>query len=367
MNNSAAKHIVIDARMIDTSSGTYLKGLLKYLSTLDSPYRYTVLVPTSYLSRLQLPLNFTLEPSDYALGSIGEQTGLLRQLQRLKPDLVHFGFVQQPILYRGRAVTTMHDLTAIRFDNPTKNRLMFKAKQAVYKRVNLIAARKSAAVITPTEYVRQDVAHFAGIDEGKITVTYEAADPIADAPEPVEALQGKQFIMYVGRPQPHKNLERLIEAFNILKQSHPGLVLAFAGKKDALYEQIANRAERAGVRDIVFTGFVSDGQLRWMYENTAAYCFPSLSEGFGLPGLEAMVHGAPVASSNATCLPEVYKDGAHYFDPLNVQDMADKITEILDNEKLKTELITKGKKVASLYSWRHCAEQTLEVYSKALR
>jgi glycosyltransferase involved in cell wall biosynthesis len=111
---------------------------------------------------------------------------------------------------------------------------------------------------------------------------------------------------------------------------------------------------------------VSEGQLRWLYENCAAYVFPSLSEGFGLPGLEAMVHGAPVVSSNATCLPEVYGEAAHYFDPLDVDDIASKIGETLDNEALRSNLIKKGKEQAAKYSWRRTAEQTLEVYEKAL-
>jgi glycosyltransferase involved in cell wall biosynthesis len=85
-----------------------------------------------------------------------------------------------------------------------------------------------------------------------------------------------------------------------------------------------------------------------------------------LPGLEAMVHGAPVVSSNATCLPEVYGDAAHYFDPLDTSDIAAKIGEMLEDEALRSNLIKKGKKQAAKYSWRRTAEQTLEVYEKAL-
>jgi glycosyltransferase involved in cell wall biosynthesis len=111
---------------------------------------------------------------------------------------------------------------------------------------------------------------------------------------------------------------------------------------------------------------VSEGELRWLYEHCAAYVFPSLSEGFGLPGLEAMVHGAPVVSSNATCLPEVYGDAAHYFDPLNVDDIARKITEVLDNQALRNNLIARGHAQAATYSWRRMAEQTLAVYEACL-
>ncbi|HSX30380.1 MAG TPA: glycosyltransferase, partial [Candidatus Saccharimonadales bacterium] len=86
----------------------------------------------------------------------------------------------------------------------------------------------------------------------------------------------------------------------------------------------------------------------------------------GLPGLEAMMHGAPVASSNATCLPEVHGDAAHYFDPLDVTDMATKIGEVIDNPKLRAELIKRGRAQAAKYSWQRMAKQTLAVYKKAL-
>jgi len=111
---------------------------------------------------------------------------------------------------------------------------------------------------------------------------------------------------------------------------------------------------------------VSEGELRWLYEHCAAYVFPSLSEGFGLPGLEAMQHGAPVVSSNATCLPEVYGDAAHYFDPLDVQAMADAINEVITDKDLRARLIAAGHTQAATYSWKRMAEQTLAVYKTAL-
>ena len=109
----------------------------------------------------------------------------------------------------------------------------------------------------------------------------------------MKKLVGKQFIMYVGRPWPHKNLNRLIEAFGKLKVKYPDLCLVLAGKKNENYLNIENNVKERGLKDVIFTDFISEGQFRWLYENCAAYIFPSLSEGFGLPGLEAMVHGAP--------------------------------------------------------------------------
>lgn len=172
--------------------------------------------------------------------------------------------------------------------------------------------------------------------------------------------------MYVGRPLPHKNLGRLIDAFALLKKKHPGLKLVLAGKKDVLFAQHEANTKRLGIKDVIFTGFVSDGELRWLYQHTQAYIFPSLSEGFGLPGLEAALCGAPVIASNVSCLPEVYGDGARYFDPLNIQDLADTIGEVLDDAALRSKLITAGKKRADSFSWQRTATQTLEIFTRVL-
>ncbi len=143
--------------------------------------------------------------------------------------------------------------------------------------------------------MKDDVARAIRLNSRKITVTYEAAEPIEAPAEPIEDLVNTKFIMYIGRPNPHKNLERLIEAYSQLKADMPELHLVLAGRRDSLYKHHAHEVEQKGIPDVHFTGRVSDGQLRWLYEQTAAYIFPSLSEGFGLPGLEAMAHGAPVS------------------------------------------------------------------------
>lgn len=362
------KKIVIDARELQTTSGRYVERLLHYLQDVDKTHDYIVLLTKKDFDGWK-PKNrrFKKVVTHYKEFTFGEQLGYLWQIRRLRPDLVFFPMVQQPILYRGKVVTTMQDLTTVRFRNPSKNWLVFTVKQWVYRWVNIIVAHKSAALITPSAFVKDDVARFTHTNSRKFTVTYESADQIPDKPEPMPELVGKQFILYVGRPLPHKNLGRLIEAFALLKQKHPGLRLVLAGKKDTLYKAHEREAAKKGVPGIIFTGFVSEGQLRWLYENTSAYALPSLSEGFGLPGMEAMLHGAPLVSSNATCLPEVYGDGAHYFDPLDVQDMAAKIDEVLSNEKLRKELVKKGRTQAKKYSWERMAKQTLDVYKEALK
>ncbi len=361
------RHIVIDARSIGGSTGRYVERLLHYLQQLDAENKYSVLIyPKDLAKWAPSSKNFAKVTCPHKEFTFDEQLGLRKQLKGLKPDLIHFTMVQQPILYRGTVVTTMQDLTTVRFLDPTKNQVIYTIKQQVYKWLNKRVAHKSAHIITPTEFVREDVAHYTGISTDKITVTLESADELPKGAEPIKELEGGEFIMYVGRPTPHKNLERLIDSFVELKKTRPELKLVLAGKLDANYASHAERVEREGINDVIFTGFIPDAQLRWLYEHCAAYIFPSLSEGFGLPGLEAMRCKAPVVSSNATCLPEVYGDAAHYFDPLDVADMARAIDKVLTDAQLRAKLIAAGTKQVEKYSWKRMAEQTLAVYKKVL-
>ncbi|HEX8227396.1 MAG TPA: glycosyltransferase family 1 protein [Candidatus Saccharimonadales bacterium] len=363
--------IVIDAREYTSTTGRYMFRLVQYLEKLEnqdsSGHEYTILLKPKDMEVYPLyNPRFTKVACPHKEFTFDEQLGLLGQIKDLKPDLVHFGMVQQPIGYRGLTVTTMHDLTTVRFRNPAKNRLMFTAKQQVYKGVNQYVARKSAAILTPTHYVKQDIVNYTHISPDKVIVTHEAADLIPDTAEPVSAVAGKRFIMYLGRPLPHKNLGRLIDAFEKLKQTYPDLCLVLAGKTDPLYERHYSDVQRRRIPDVIFTGYVSEGQLRWLYENCQVYVFPALSEGFGLPGLEAMIHGAPVASSNATCLPEVYGEAAHYFDPLSVDDIARAVSDLLESPQIRSDMIEKGRAQAAKYSWQRMAEQTRSVYQSTL-
>jgi len=359
-------HIVIDAREIYTTTGRYIERLIHYLQQTDQFNRYTILVRQKDFDRFQLTNpNFSKQVSPYKEFTLGEQLGFTKQLYGLKADLVHFGMTQQPLLYFKRSVTTIHDLTTIRFYNPDKQKAVFWIKQQIYKVVILWAAHKSKRVITPSHFVADDLTKYAKIKD-KITVTYESADKVNSPAAALPYLQNKKFIMYIGRPTPHKNLDRLVEAFRKLRDIDPSLHLVLAGKLDTNYNRLKQRLDQEGQTNIVFTDFVSDAELRWLYENTLVYCFPSLSEGFGLPGLEAMRYGAPVASSNATCLPEIYGDGALYFDPKNVDDMVATISVLLADPALRQKTADAGRLQAEKYSWLRMAEQTLQVYQKAL-
>jgi glycosyltransferase involved in cell wall biosynthesis len=156
--------IAIDARESGTSTGRYIDKLVEYLHKLQPKHQIVVLTKKHRVDYLRsIAPNFEVVRSDFKEFTFSEQFGFWKQLKKLSPDLVHFGQTQQPILYRGKVVTTVHDLTTARFRNPAKNLLIFKFKQWVYRGVIWLVAHKSARIITASRYVKKDIAQFAHI------------------------------------------------------------------------------------------------------------------------------------------------------------------------------------------------------------
>jgi glycosyltransferase involved in cell wall biosynthesis len=360
-------HIAIDARVINSSTGTYVERLLHYLQKIDSTNKYTILVrkkdqdfwkPTAD--------NFTVKVADFDNYSFAEQIGFKRFLDKLHPDLVHFCMPQQPILYKGLHVTTIHDLTLLRTYNTDKNWLVFHLKQLVGRFVFKHVIKSSRYIITISKFSKKEILKFGKIPAAEVAVTPLAADIFHDKLEPYEH-PFKEFILYVGQQSDYKNIRRLGDAHQQLLKTHPNLGLILVGRVNASAKITQKYFDSKGYKNILFTDFLPDTQRDWLYKKAAAYIFPSFMEGFGLPGLEAMGYGAPVVSSNATCLPEVYGNAAIYFNPGDTNDMAQAIDKVISDDKLRSELIKKGYKQLAKYSWLRTAKQTHSVYVDALR
>lgn len=360
-------HIAIDARIINSSTGTYVERLIHYLEKIDAQNRYSIIVPTKdkdfYMPKNP---NFSVVTVDVPNYSLAEQTKFKTFLDGLAPDLVHFCMPQQPLAYKGKKVTTVHDLILLKTYNSDKNWLVFHAKQLVGRYLFKKIAKTNEHIIVPTHHIKNEYVAYSGISPEKVTVTYESADVSIDKLEPYRH-PFKKFIMYVGQQSDYKNIRRLGDAHQELLEKHPDLGLILVGKMTPAHKKNQAYFNEKGYKNILFTGFLPDSQRDWLFKNCNAYVFPSLMEGFGLPALEAIGYGAPVASSNAQPLPEVYGDAVHYFDPLNTDDMARAINDIITDDALRASLIEKGAQLMKKYSWRRMAEQTHEIYMNALK
>lgn len=352
---------MIDARIRPASTGRPVDRLLEYLPVIDQTNRYTVVLRSgdTWSTRAK---NMTVVQTRFPIFSFNPLNQLLfaRQLRKLRPDLVFFTLTgQQPLGYFGRQITLTHDLTMYEFVRAGRLPLwLHRLRMVGYRLLMWVGHRKARQIIVPSDYVKRRLAEFHPFTAQKITRIYESTEPpIKDKgvqPKNIE----KPFLLHVGSPLPHKNIERLIEAFEALQQDKPELRLVLAGKKEYFFAQLQKQLNASPARDAIITpGFVSDQELTWLYEQAECYVLPSLSEGFGLPGLEAMAHGCPVVSSHATCLPEIYGDAAEYFDPESSGAMAHAITLVINDKKHRAELITRGHEQLTRYSWYTMTKQ----------
>lgn len=365
-------HFVIDARIRRTSTGRYVDRLIEHLQNIDNFHRYTILLEPDDPWRPKAK-NFKSLPCPYPQFSLNplHQIGFAWQVYRLKPDMMHFSMTQQPLLYFGNIVTTTHDTTMYHFvrqgDTPLP---IYKIKMGLYKFLVWWSHLKSKRIIVPTRTVAEEFIKLQPSIKDKIDVTYEASEPPlkVKAVRPPQVPAGSQFIMYVGTAFPHKNLALLIDALPGVIKNNPKIKLVLAGKTEKHYKELQEYAASSPASDhVIFTGFVPDESLKWLFENTQAYVFASLSEGFGLPPLEAMQHGAPLVCSRASVMPEVNGKAAHYFDPTSCKDCADKINDVLGDKKLRDQLIKSGREQVKKYSWRKMAEETLTVYKSTVK
>ncbi len=360
-------HIAIDARIINSSTGRYVERLLTYLQDVDTKNHYSILVrKKDRLFWTPKNDNFSIVIADFDNYSFAEQFGLKKLLDSLNPDLVHFCMPQQPLWYTGKKITTFHDLTLLKTYNSDKNWLVFHLKQKIGKYAFIKALKDNDHIIAVSNYTKHELHALTDVSDSKITTVYESSDVDKTTPSRV-SLPFKEFILYVGQQSDYKNIKRLGDAHQLLAAKYPGLGLVLAGKKNASARANEQYFATQKYTNIHFTDFIPDSELSWLYSHARAYVFPSLMEGFGLPGLEAMSHDLPVISSDATCLPEIYGKAAHYFNPLDTSDIAQAIDTVLSDISLQERLVTNGQKQLQKYSWLKMAKETHTLYEKTLK
>ena len=371
--------IGIDARMYGPAHsglGRYVEQLIEQLQSIQSDDEYVVFLKQEAYDAFVLPnKKWKKVCTDVDWYGIAEQVLMPWYIRKEHVDIMHFPHWNVPILYRGPYVVTIHDLIMFHFsreDATTHGRFVYAIKDSVHRMLVQYVARRAIYICTTSEFTKQDIVKTLHTQPKKIRVTYQAPFVYKNAESTPDAdvLQKYNitgpYILYVGNAYPHKNLKRLINAFQDIEQDGKTTYqLVLAGKQSPWYTAVE---ESVGYDDrIVCTGFVPDDDLDLLYQQARLYVFPSLYEGFGLPPLEAMVHGIPVVSSNASCLPEVLGSGAIYFDPEDIKDITRALTMGIYDEEARYMVRQNAKQELMRYSSKRLGQQTYRIYQEVLR
>lgn len=262
----------------------------------------------------------------------------------------------------------------------TVHDLIFRLFPQHHKRLNYwylnaampLFCRRASAIIAVSQATKRDLVNFYGLDPAKISVVHEAAAPhFAPAPpDQVAQVQARYrlpdcYLLHVGTIEPRKNLNRLLKVVYRLRRAGEDIRVVIVGSKGWLYEDFFRQLEELALGDaVVMPGFVPDTDLPALYSGARLVVVPSHHEGFGLPVLEGMACGTPVACSDASSLPEVGGQAARYFDPTDVAAMADQILAIWRDESLRETMRQQGLARAAQFSWKRAADETLAVYAR---
>jgi glycosyltransferase involved in cell wall biosynthesis len=366
--------IAIDARKLrDYGIGTYVRNLLRHLARIDSATDYVVICHQKDRSiTSELGPNFRAVLDESQGYSFREQLTIPFDLRRERVDLFHAPHYVLPPLIPCRSVVTIHDCIHLRFPQYLPSRLAH-----AYARSSLwIATHRSSRVLTVSEASKRDILKFFHIPATKIDVIYNGIDErfwSSPAAEDVERIReryqlDRRFVLYAGNIRPHKNLERLIEAFDMLKkQGFEDVKLLIIGDEISKYATLRRAVHRHKLhKHVRFFGFVSDQTLAVLYRLAAVFVFPSLYEGFGLPPLEAMASGTPVITSNVSSLPEVVGDAALLIDPYQPEAIAAAMERLLTDARLCESLRARGLVRAREFSWERSVRRVREIYDEVL-
>ena len=364
--------IGIDARKLhDFGIGTYIRNLLRQLARMDCQTEFVVLCrPEDRETVAALGENFRAVVQTAANYSISEQLRIPLALAREGVTLFHAPHYVLPPLVRCRSVVTIHDCIHLMFPQYLPNRLAYSYAQTSIR----LAARRATRILTVSESSKRDILRFVDTEPDKIDVIYNAYDDrFAIDPREEDVVRVRErfqleseFVLYAGNVKPHKNLERLIEAFHLVrKRGLDHLKLVMIGDEISKYTALRRAVHHHQLHKYVrFLGYLPEVTLAVMYRLAGVFVFPSLYEGFGLPPLEAMASGTPVVTSNVSSLPEVAGDAAVLVDPYDPRSIADGIYRVLSDEHLRRDLRRKGVARAGMFSWEQSVRRVRAIYGE---
>ena len=367
--NGVVMRVGIDARLVYYSQagiGQYIIHLVNGLAKVDTETDYILLQSRKDETTILEQPNFRRvslwTPSHHRL----ERYSLNVELMRLGLDVLHSPDFIPPHKPSCKSVITVHDLAFLLYPH-----FLTKESARYYGHIDQ-AVRWTDHIIAVSENTKRDTVEHLGVPESKITVVYEAANPIyrpldkAAAQQEVRNRQGVEgpFILFVSTIEPRKNVPTLLQALRQLLECYKEDVrLVLAGGEGWLCEDVYQAVEDLRLGDRVhFVGRVSSEDLLYLYNAAEMLAHPAFYEGFGLPPLEAMACGLPTIVSNVASLPEVVGDAGLLIDPHNVDELTVAMWRVLNDEQLRREMREKGLRQAALFSWERAARETLAIY-----
>lgn len=369
----------IDMRMLGNRHGgigRYVFELFRHMLAQDKEHTYHIFFNSFNTDRADIEHfsrfpNAVLVPVNARHYSLLEQTKFLWMLNKRKLDLVHFPNFNVPLLYKRPYVVTIHDMVHHKIGGAKKSHFLHFQ---VYKKVIENAARRSSKIITVSEYSKKDIASYLRVPESKIQAIYEGPSLHTEVGETEVArvrenfLLHRPYLLFVGVLERKKNIVNLTRGFDaFLRKYQLDVDLVIAGKADPHYPDIKHKALDIKHKDrVVFTGYVDDAELAALYRGAHGFVSASLHEGFGLPGVEAMQFGLPLVVSNTPVFNEIYETAAIYFNPLDVNDIAEKMYILVHDSQFYEQQRQKSLDRGRLFNWDRTAEQTLSVYKETL-
>jgi glycosyltransferase involved in cell wall biosynthesis len=393
--------IGIDARMFGPrvgggGPGRYVEQLVLNLQKLDVENEYVVFCKRDNFGDIPIPnKRWTKVVADIHWYTLAEQIKLPRIIDKHHLDFIHIPHFNVPLRLKTPFIATVHDL--IMLEQPwsaratTKTRLVYEMKRFGFKKTLQHVAKNARQIITVSNHAKNKIIHRLKVSPDRVSVVYNGIDSaVTNSANPakisgtqdvqkqksntgqsegetsIATLARKPFLLNVGNSYPHKNIETLLHAFSFLLADHPDVSLVLAGPNNVFQERLREEAKEIAIPDdrIFFTGFIRDEELSWLYKNASVYVLPSKVEGFGIPPLEALKLGTPVAASRASCIPEILGEAAVYFHPEDIESLVDAIESLLMNSDLKTKTLAKSHEVLAQYNWKNATAQVLQIYKK---
>jgi len=362
----------IDVRKAaDFGIGTYIRNIVPRLVGLEPHWEWVLFHRPGEEGLLPAWGRVVHVPEEAGTYTLRELFSLSAGARRHRIDLFHAPHYTLPLRLTCPAVVTIHDLIHLLFGEYLPHPLARRYARFMIGR----AVRQSAGIITVSLSSARDIRRFFPEGEGKIAVIPNGVGG-AFAPRPLEDvgewlahsldLRGN-YLLFVGNPKKHKNLDLLLQAFGRLRSGYPGLQLVVVGGSDPQHREIAGKLRALGVDGGVrLFGTVDPDTLAFLYTAATVFVFPSRYEGFGLPPLEAMACGAPVAASNCSSIPEVLGPAAAYFSPESVDSLMTILCRLLESPEERARLSRLGRSRAALFSWDEAARRTLAVYRRVV-